>query len=100
MPRTHYFPDDRVHYTWDTGHEAALTIESGDTVVVCTRDVSDDQIGPDGLGNWWQYHEPRTTAAGGTLVTQRLVTEVSHRLVDEDGNEVVNWPPVRHDKNG
>src|SRR3954452_11421599 len=47
MPRTHYFPDDRVHYTWDTGHEPVLTVESGDTVVVWTRDVSDNQIGPD-----------------------------------------------------
>jgi hypothetical protein len=60
----------------------------------------DDQVGPDGPGNWWQYHEPRITAAGGTLVTQRPVTEISHRLLDENGNEVVNWPPVRHDKNG
>src|SRR3954471_2909074 len=47
MPRTHYFPDDRVHYTWDVGHEPVLTVESGDTVVVWTRDVSDNQIGPD-----------------------------------------------------
>jgi acetamidase/formamidase len=47
MPRTHYFPDDRVHYTWDAGNEPVLTIESGDTVVVTTRDVSDDQITPD-----------------------------------------------------
>ena len=48
MPRTHYLPDDeRVHYTWDTGHEPVLGIESGDTVVVWTRDVSDNQIGPD-----------------------------------------------------
>ena len=44
MPRTHYFPSDRVHYTWDAGNEPVLTIESGDTVVVHTRDVSDDQI--------------------------------------------------------
>ena len=47
MPRTHYFPDDRVPYTWDAGHEPVLTIQSGDTVVVTTRDVSDDQIAPD-----------------------------------------------------
>src|SRR3954449_6451930 len=47
MPRTHYFPDDRVHYTWDVGHEPVLTVEPGDTVVVWTRDVSDDQITPD-----------------------------------------------------
>jgi acetamidase/formamidase len=47
MARTHYFPSDRVHYTWDDDHEPALTVQSGDTVVVHTRDVSDDQIGPD-----------------------------------------------------
>jgi len=47
MPATHYAPPDRVHYTWDAGHEPALTIADGDTVVVHTRDVSDNQIGPD-----------------------------------------------------
>jgi acetamidase/formamidase len=44
MPTTHYFPEDRVHYVWDTGNEPVLMIASGDTVVVNTRDVSDDQI--------------------------------------------------------
>ena len=44
--RTHYFPDDRVHFTWDVGNEPVLTIASGDTVVLQTRDVSDNQIGP------------------------------------------------------
>src|SRR5262245_8792911 len=47
MARTHYFPADTVHYTWDVGHEAALEIESGDTVVVQTREVSDGQITPE-----------------------------------------------------
>jgi acetamidase/formamidase len=47
MPRTHYFPDDRVHFTWDAGNEPVLTIASGDTVVVTTRDVADNQITPD-----------------------------------------------------
>src|SRR5215211_6305971 len=47
MAKTHYFPDDQVHFTWDAGNEPVLTVESGDTVVVHTRDVSDDQIGPD-----------------------------------------------------
>ncbi len=46
MARTHYFPEDRVHYTWDVTHEPVLTIDSGDTVVVHTRDVSDNQITP------------------------------------------------------
>src|SRR4029078_5496753 len=31
----------------DVGHEPVLAIDSGDTVVVWTRDVSDNQIGPD-----------------------------------------------------
>jgi acetamidase/formamidase len=45
--RTHYFPTDRVHYTWDVDNEPVLTIASGDTVVVHTRDVSDNQITPE-----------------------------------------------------
>ncbi|HEX7254755.1 MAG TPA: acetamidase/formamidase family protein [Gaiellaceae bacterium] len=45
--RTHYFPADRVHFTWDVENEPVLTITSGDTVVVHTRDVSDNQITPE-----------------------------------------------------
>src|SRR5215207_4369173 len=44
---THYFPEDRVHFTWDAGNEPVITIADGDTVVINTRDVSDNQIGPD-----------------------------------------------------
>ena len=47
MAKTHYFPPEPVHFTWDAGNAPVLTIDSGDTVVVHTRDVSDDQIGPD-----------------------------------------------------
>jgi acetamidase/formamidase len=47
MARTHYFPQDPVHFTWDVSHEPVIAIDSGDTVVVETRDVSDNQIGPD-----------------------------------------------------
>jgi acetamidase/formamidase len=47
MATTHEFPDDRVHFTWDVDNEPVLTIESGDTVVYETRDVSDNQITPD-----------------------------------------------------
>jgi Predicted acetamidase/formamidase len=46
-PRTHHLPDEQVHFTWDTANEPVLVIDSGDTVVVWTRDVSDNQIGPD-----------------------------------------------------
>jgi acetamidase/formamidase len=45
-PHTHDLPDKDVHYTWDTGNEAVLAIDSGDTVVLWTRDVSDNQIQP------------------------------------------------------
>ena len=47
MARTHHLTDDQVHFLWDTGHEPVLGIDSGDTVVVWTRDVSDNQIGRD-----------------------------------------------------
>jgi acetamidase/formamidase len=47
MPRTHYLHDEQVHFTWDAGNEPVLTIDSGDTVLVWTRDVSDNQITPD-----------------------------------------------------
>jgi acetamidase/formamidase len=44
MASTHYFPTDRVHYTWDAGREPVLTVADGDTVVFETRDVADNQI--------------------------------------------------------
>src|SRR5215210_1771525 len=47
MARTHYFPADDVHFTGDEGREPVMTVESGDTVVVHTRDVSDNQITPE-----------------------------------------------------
>jgi acetamidase/formamidase len=47
MPRTHYLSDERVHHTWDTGNEPLVTVDSGDTVVVWTRDISDNQVTPD-----------------------------------------------------
>jgi hypothetical protein len=47
MPARHEFPDDRVHFAWDAGNEPVLTIESGDSVVYETRDVTDNQITPD-----------------------------------------------------
>jgi acetamidase/formamidase len=44
MAMTHYFPDDRVHFAWDAGNAPVITVDAGDTVVVTTRDVSDNQI--------------------------------------------------------
>ena len=46
MARTHTFPADSVHHTWDAGNAPVMTIESGDTVVLTTRDVSDGQLSP------------------------------------------------------
>ncbi len=47
MSRTHYLSDERVHYTWDAANEPLVTIDSGDTVVVWTRDISDNQVSRD-----------------------------------------------------
>ena len=47
MPKTHYFPEDQVHYVWDNELAPALTVEPGDTVVYHTREVSDGQATPD-----------------------------------------------------
>src|ERR1700744_3116589 len=47
MPRTHHLPDEQVHFTWDAGNEPRVVVDSGDTVVVWTRDVADNQITPD-----------------------------------------------------
>jgi acetamidase/formamidase len=47
MAQTHYFPTDQVHFTWDAGNAPVLEIDSGDTVVFETRDVTDNQIRPD-----------------------------------------------------
>ena len=47
MAKTHYLSADGIHFLWDESHAPALTATSGDTVVMHTRDVSDNQIGPD-----------------------------------------------------
>ncbi|MGO9900264.1 MAG: acetamidase/formamidase family protein [Solirubrobacteraceae bacterium] len=47
MARTHYLSDEQVHYKWDIGNEPVITIESGDTVVVWTRDIGDNQVSPE-----------------------------------------------------
>jgi len=46
MGTTRYFPVDKAHFTWDVRHEPVMAIDSGDVVVVHTRDVSDNQITP------------------------------------------------------
>ena len=84
MANTHYFPTDQVHFTWDTGHEPVIAVADGDTVVIETRDVSDNQIGPDsdvsvieGL-NWDRVYPlagpiaVEGAAAGDTLAVEIL----------------------------
>ncbi|MDN6270923.1 MAG: acetamidase/formamidase family protein, partial [Tetragenococcus koreensis] len=44
MAKTHKCPTDTVHYTWHKEHEPILTIDSGDTAVFETREVSDNQF--------------------------------------------------------
>jgi acetamidase/formamidase len=61
MAKTHHVPTDRVHFTWHTRHEPAITIDSGDVVLVRTRDVSDNQITP-----------ASTTATLSTLSWERV----------------------------
>ena len=46
MSTTHAFPAERVHFKWDVGNEPALVVQSGDTVSLESRDVSDNQLSP------------------------------------------------------
>lgn len=46
MARTHTIPSEPVHYLWDASNPPALHVESGDTVLFESRDVSDNQVGP------------------------------------------------------
>ena len=63
MATPHYFPDDRVHFTWDAGNDPVVTIESGDTVVMTTRDVSDNQITPESDASVIATLDPTCTSA-------------------------------------
>ena len=83
MPKTHYFPSDQVHFTWEAGLEPVLTVDSGDTVVVHTRDVSDDQIKPDSTAdaiaglNWDRvYPLAGPIAVNGAQAGDTLAVEV------------------------
>ena len=42
----HEFPETHVHFKWDVGNEPALSVRSGDTVTLESRDVSDNQLSP------------------------------------------------------
>ena len=47
MAHTRYLPDEHAHHKWDTRTAPALVADSGDTVVIWTRDISDNQVTPD-----------------------------------------------------
>ena len=47
MPKTHHLPTSARTSPGTSATSRSSTIDSGDTVVVWTRDVSDNQIGPD-----------------------------------------------------
>src|ERR687890_1304787 len=84
MAQTHYSPTDRVHFQWDAGNEPVIEISSGDTVIAESRDVSDNQIGPDsttdvvGGLNWDRVYPlagpiaVRDAEPGDTLVVEIL----------------------------
>lgn len=44
MPETYYLSRDKYHFLWNSTKEPALKVKSGDTVVMETPEVSDDQI--------------------------------------------------------
>lgn len=44
MGTTHFLPKDNLHFLWNAANEPALKINSGDTVVLETAEISDDQI--------------------------------------------------------
>ncbi|TWI54545.1 acetamidase/formamidase family protein [Halalkalibacter nanhaiisediminis] len=44
MSKTHYFPSDVVHYSWDAKREPVIKIQSGDSVIFDTREVTDGQF--------------------------------------------------------
>ena len=46
-PKTHFLPADDVHFKWDVDNDPTLIVDSGDTVVLWTRDVTDNQLGPE-----------------------------------------------------
>ena len=76
---THYIPQDRVHFTWDAGHEPAAAVESGDVIVVHSRDVSDNQITPSSTAavlttmNWDRVYPLAGPIYAGTNEIQRNV---------------------------
>ncbi|WP_298471981.1 acetamidase/formamidase family protein [uncultured Psychrobacillus sp.] len=45
--KVHHFPEDIVHYAWEKDPKPVLTIESGDTVIFKTREVTDNQFSID-----------------------------------------------------
>jgi acetamidase/formamidase len=81
--QTHYLPAEHIHHTWDVDNDPTLTIASGDTVVVWTRDISDNQVSPDAdasvLRNFdWDRAYPLTgpIAVSGAKPGDTLAVEI------------------------
>jgi len=51
VPAEHEYPNEQVHFKWDVGNAPTLSIQSGDTVILETRDVSDNQLSPSSTSN-------------------------------------------------
>jgi acetamidase/formamidase len=51
VPSTHELPATDIHFKWDVANEPALMIESGDTVRLESRDVSDNQLNANSTSN-------------------------------------------------
>jgi acetamidase/formamidase len=79
--RTHHFPADRVHFAWDVGNDPVLTIASGDTVVVQTRDVSDNQITPESTAADLEIDWDRVYPLAGPIAVEGA--EPGHTLAIE-----------------
>jgi acetamidase/formamidase len=86
--RTHFVPADRVHFTWDAGHEPALSVASGDTIVVQTRDVSDNQIAPDSTAAALELDWDRVYPLAGPIHVQGA--QPGHTL----GVEILDLHPL------
>ena len=104
MATTHEFPQDRVHYTWDVDNEPVLTIESGDSVVYETREVSDGQITPESTAEAIPEIRDLTSGAvdllvgtGGNIETLAELCPVQGAISEERAIEVIpeiDWDRV------
>jgi hypothetical protein len=103
LQRTHYLSDENVHYKWDAENEPLVVIESGDTVVVETRDISDRQVGPDsdtsalGLGLDRSHRRIWSARQGALAGVCAHLRSVERRLrIPARGHRSSAGPLLRH----